>query len=131
MHGLWTHDGLIPNSLQPNKFISQSQIYIPIKCLRILAFCWNSGWLMKNHEMETQCPLSMMHCIKHIFSLQSKHIPNTNIEQWKAFSPKLPENILMLHINWWRSKVRIMWKFTSGHLHFCTSEISKNQPPLP
>ena len=43
---------MMAKSLQP-KFISQSQIYIPLKCLRNLVFCWNNGWLMENRGIGT------------------------------------------------------------------------------
>ena len=36
-HRLWTHDDKISNSLMP-KFISQSQIENPVKCMKILDF---------------------------------------------------------------------------------------------
>ena len=42
IHGLRTHDDYIPNS---------SNIYIPLKCLKSLAFCRNNGWLMENHVL--------------------------------------------------------------------------------
>ena len=29
------------------------QIYIPLKCLKSLAFCRNNGWLMENHGLGT------------------------------------------------------------------------------
>ena len=63
-HGLRMHGGLMFNSLQPN-FMSQSQREIPLKCLKILVFCRNNGWLMKNHGLG-------MHNDK-IFST---HLPN-------------------------------------------------------
>ena len=47
MRGLRTHDGLIPNSLQ-SKFISQTQIYIPLNFFVEIIVDY-----MENHGLET------------------------------------------------------------------------------
>ena len=49
VHGLRTHDDdKIRNSLQP-KSISQAQKENPLKCMKILGFCRQNGWVMQNH----------------------------------------------------------------------------------
>ena len=42
----------LPNPLQP-KFVSQSQIDIPLYCLKFLILCRNNVLIMENHELGT------------------------------------------------------------------------------
>ena len=62
IHGLRTHDDYIPNS---------SNIYIPLKCLKSLAFCRNNGcWLMENHGLDS-------HKAKIYAKSSNRNTPNT------------------------------------------------------
>ena len=82
LYVLRTHDGYMPNSLQP-KFIFQSQMEISLKFLKLLVFlCRNIGRLIENHGLRT-------HDEKLFADSSTRNTPNT-LQSIQPICPKRP-----------------------------------------